>query len=130
MRKATAIVMMILYMVPAIGIYGSVHYCGGQIASVSINGIGKSEKCLCGSKSMAKGCCNDEDFAYQLEEDQYTVAQFSIGKEKSIDCTLANPPDFICNYNSPFVEKEIYYAHHPPDIVKKPLYILHQVFII
>lgn len=117
-------------MVPAIGIHGRVHYCGGQIASVSINGIGSSEKCLCGSKSMAKGCCNDEDFSYQLEEDQYTVSQLSNCKEKSIDFTHGNPSLFIGIYNTPIIENELNYFHHPPDIVKTPLFILHQVFII
>jgi len=128
MRRATAILLMFLYLIPAIGISGTVHYCGGEVASVTINGIGSSEKCACGSKRMVSDCCNDEDFSFQLDDEQYKTPSFSINIAKSFDFSPAIIAQISYDFKTPFVQNGLYYAHHPPDNVKTPLYILHQVF--
>lgn len=130
MKKAAAIVLLILFLIPAIGIHGTVHFCGGEFASITINGIGSKEKCGCGSAKMAGDCCNDEDFSFQLEDDQYKPRQLSLSIGKSIDFSPAFITQVSFSYISPFIQEGLYNAHHPPDDVKTPLYILHQVFII
>lgn len=130
MKRISVILLMFLYLILAIGINGSVHYCGGDIASITVNGIGSSEKCGCGSKRMASDCCNDKDFSFQLDDDQYKAPQFSFNTVKSFDFSPAIISQVSFEYRTPFIQKGLYYSHHPPDNVKTPLYILHQVFII
>lgn len=130
MYRVVAIVLLFLYLIPNIGINGTVHYCGGEVASVTVNGIGSSEKCECGSMRMDSGCCSDEDFSVQLEEDEHQYAQTVLKIEKSLDFSSAHIPQFFLDFCIPFVQKEGVIAHHPPDIVKTTLYLLHQVFLI
>lgn len=130
MKNISVIILMFLYLIPAIGINGTVHYCGGDIASITINGIGSSEKCGCGSKRMASDCCSDENFSFQLDDDQYKTPLFTFNTLKSIDFSPAIITQVTFNYRIPFIQKGIYHSHHPPDKLKQPLYILHQVFII
>lgn len=121
---------MFLYLIPAIGISGTVHYCGGEVASVTINGIGSSEKCACGSKRMASDCCDDEVFSLQIEDEQYKTPPFSLNIDKSVDFSIANFSQNLFNLKESFVQNGLYCAHHPPENIKIPLYILHQIFII
>lgn len=130
MKKVASILLMLIYLIPAIGINGSVHYCGGEIASITINGIGSSEKCSCGSNRMKSDCCSDENFSFQLEDEQYKTSPFSFNLEKSIDFSSTIIAQVYFDYNTPFIQDGVYYPHHPPGNVKTPLYILHQVFII
>ncbi|MDQ3192920.1 MAG: hypothetical protein M3Q58_15130 [Bacteroidota bacterium] len=129
MKSISFIILIFLYLIPAIGINGTVHYCGGDIASITVNGIGSSEKCGCGSKRMASDCCNDENFSFHLDDDQYTP-QYTFTSLKSFNFSPSISSQFSIDYRTPIVQKGLYYTHHPPDNVKTPIYILHQVFII
>ena len=115
-------------MIPAIGITGVVHYCGGEIASININGLESTNKCSCGSEEMESNCCDDKHFSFQLEDEQYKTPSVLFNLEASFDFLAAATPLLSFIYNSGLIQKENDYSHPPPDNVRPSLYILHQVF--
>lgn len=112
---------------PAIGINISVHYCVGEIVSVSI-GSSNTDKCVCGSKKMKKNCCQNKNFSFKLKDNQQKEPQFSLNTVKSFDFRPALLSTFAFHYQPTFVENVLYNSHHPPNNLKQPLYILNQVF--
>lgn len=130
MKKAAAIVLLILFLIPAIGIHGTVHFCGGEFASITINGIGSKENADVVQQKWQEIVAMMKIFLFQLEDDQYKPRQLSLSIGKSIDFSPAFITQVSFSYISPFIQEGLYNAHHPPDDVKTPLYILHQVFII
>ena len=71
MKRIFVAIILVIYTLPAIGLYISVHYCGGEIASVSL-GWEKSVKCPCGKKGKEiPGCCEDKDISIKLHDDQH-----------------------------------------------------------
>lgn len=69
--KVSTIFLMLLYLVPTVGINCTVHYCGGEVASITVNNIGKSEKCPCGTKRISKKCCEDKDFSLEFGDESF-----------------------------------------------------------
>lgn len=130
MKIIFSIVLILLYLIPAIGVNGTVHYCGGEITSVTINGIGSDEKCPCGEKRKSSKCCNDENFSFQLEDNQYKSSQFYTKVEKEIDNNEVINSNIVYHYNFDFIDNKHFFDHPPPDRNKTALYILNQVFII
>lgn len=128
MKKITVILLMFLYLIPAIGITVSAHYCGGRLSSVSLNPFDTSHKCSCGSKKMKKDCCKDVVNTFELDDEQKRPQPilFNFG------AIAIAPPAVSCavvyNHKSPILSAEFDHRSHPPDDVKHPLYLRHQVF--
>lgn len=79
MRKLTAILVSITYLVLSTGLMVNLHYCQGEIESVSI--IAKNSTCCCGTMDFDDGCCHNEQLLIQLDSDQQIVSssvQFSV----------------------------------------------------
>jgi hypothetical protein len=131
MKRFLSAVLLFLYLVPASGLNISIHYCGGEFASFTINGIGKTDKCTCDSEQAKKKCCDDKALSFTLTDNQYKTPPpaFLPTELSGIDlitggeCITPQQPYFFVTY-TPF------YILHPPDCIKQPLYILHQVFLI
>jgi len=128
MKKATIILLMLLYLIPAIGVTVSVHYCGGRLASVSLNPSDTEHKCPCGSKKMKKDCCKDVVNTLELDDDQkrpqpmlLNIGAIAIAHHV-VACTQA------FNHKSPAISAEFEHCSHPPDDLKHPLYLRYQVF--
>lgn len=130
MKKIAVILLIHLYMIPAIGISGSVHYCGGKIASISINGIGNFEKCSCGSKKMAGDCCSDEAFSFQFEDEQSKPVNLTPAFDKSVDILTFSITRIPCSILTPLINKGYHPDNISPDLVNIPIYLLHRVIII
>lgn len=128
MKRIITIALTLLYLMPAIGINGTAHYCGEEIASITINGLGSSEKCGCGSERMKKNCCHDEIFSFQLEDDHCKTPLFLFNIERSLDFFPAIITPIYFYFNASFFHEEVYYSHSPPDNVRIHSYIMHQVF--
>jgi outer membrane protein W len=104
-----------------------VHYCGGELSSISI-GAKSENPCTCGSKKMKKNCCEDKTFSYEVDDNQAKTQECLLTFSNSFNLDVALPSSFeICYVCFPTIVSE-YYFHHPPNNVKPPLYILNQVF--
>lgn len=131
MKKFIVIIFLFIYIVPAIGCNINVHYCGGEIASISINPTTDPEGCVCGSKKMEKDCCKDKQISFKLKDNHQKYSQITFGPFHSFDAVLATKiPEYLFDFYAVDFQINWYHYHHPPDSVKQSLHILHQVFII
>jgi len=80
-KKQVSIFLAILLLVSNVGLAFNVHYCGDEIASVSLNSTLsslKSEKGCCETKASKKdSCCKDKKIVVQKKTDNGIVKSFS-----------------------------------------------------
>jgi hypothetical protein len=80
-KKQISVFLAVLLLVSNVGLAFNVHYCGGEIASVSLNSTLsplKSEKGCCETKASKKdSCCKDKKIVVQKKTDNGIVKSFS-----------------------------------------------------
>jgi hypothetical protein len=80
-KKHISVFLAVLLLVSNVGLAFNVHYCGGEIASVSLNSALpslQSEKGCCETKSSKKdSCCKDKKIVVQKKTDNVIVKSFS-----------------------------------------------------
>ncbi|MDZ4759059.1 MAG: hypothetical protein SGJ10_13100 [Bacteroidota bacterium] len=130
MRKIFAILLLFCYLIPAIGLSVSVHYCGGRLASFSIIGTDEA-KCPCGDMPMKKDCCKDKTASFKIKDTQRNSKQIIVIVYKGFkQLPIASTPLYGINYTSIFSEQEIQFDHPPPLLNEQAIYLLNQVFLI
>jgi hypothetical protein len=126
MKKLSALFLMLLYLMPAVGFSVTTHYCGGKISSVSVSAT-PPEICVCGSKKLKSKCCESKIFTVKIKDTQQNPLQFS-SQYKVVQSQAEIP--FVQDFSFQFASdvNSFYYTHYPPDMLKQPLFVLHQVF--
>ncbi len=78
LKKCTGLFLAFLLLVSNIGFALDVHYCGGKIASISLNTTSKPvvEKKCCGSKEKKNSCCKDKHVQIEKKSDNATLKFF------------------------------------------------------
>ncbi|WP_309608400.1 HYC_CC_PP family protein [Flavobacterium sp.] len=118
-RKHICIFLALLLLVPNVGLALNVHYCGENIASVSLENFYQSNNLeidCCGKEIKKSACCNDKKIKIEKKSDNSIVKIFSfevqqpfnIAEWKSIE--VSNLSNFKNNPISNFG----YYANAPP----------------
>lgn len=129
MKKIALLLLLFLYLIPAIGVTVSTHFCGGKIASVSFNPFVTNHKCPCGSKKMKKDCCKDETTSFKLDNEQQKTQQvlcnFVTGTS-IIQPAILTAVTF--GYKTALLTTWFEYHTHPPDDLKHSLFIRHCIF--
>ncbi len=128
MKKISAIILLLFYMIPSFGINVTIHYCGGEISSISLLGSTTEDKCACGIKKMKNNCCKDSNFYFQVDDKQIQAQQTSINPIKSFAIQLMLTKILDVNYSYSHLETNGDYFYHPPNKLKTPIYIFQQVF--
>jgi len=72
MKKLSAILLSVLYLVLTTGISLNIHYCGGKIESVSF--ISEVNSCCCESNEMQNNCCKNKQLFIKFESDQKLIS--------------------------------------------------------
>lgn len=77
-KKCTGLFLAFLLLVSNIGFAFDVHYCGGEIASVSLNTsvTAAPEKSCCGSTEKKSSCCKDKVVHIEKKSDNATFKIF------------------------------------------------------
>ncbi len=127
MKRIAVIILMFLYLIPAIGVTVSAHYCGGKISSLSLK-FADTHKCACGNKAMKKDCCKDETKTFKLKDSHQFSTSYLIDDNKQIDFQTALAALLIFPDYVEFISTDFYGKNHPPDNIKLPLYIQNRVF--
>ena len=82
-NKCIGMVLAFLILVSNVGLAFNVHFCGGEIASVTVQTLEKtavSEKSCCAKKTIAKdSCCKNKMVHFQEKSDDATLKFFSSG---------------------------------------------------
>ena len=78
LKKCTGLFLAFLLLVSNIGFAFDVHYCGGEIASVSLNTseAAAPEKSCCGSTEKKSSCCKDKVVHIEKKSDNATFKMF------------------------------------------------------
>lgn len=78
LKKCTGLFLAFLLLVSNIGFAFDVHYCGDQIASVSLNTTASAypEKKCCGESEKKSSCCKDKIFHFEKKSDNATLKVF------------------------------------------------------
>lgn len=127
MKEALSILFLFLYIIPAIGVNVSLHYCGKKLSSFSLNGESVVQ-CFCGSKKAKKSCCSDKSISIKLSDDQQENSKFITGVSKGIGGCFAPAVNlFFADYFGGDVDA-VFLKQHPPNNVNAPLYIVYGVF--
>ena len=138
MKRIISLIIMVLYLLPALGITVSSHYCGGRLADVSLFGSKPKMSCVCGVTAPKnnvhfKGkCC--EQVVYSLKLDNQQI------KQSALDLKIPDPgvlgekhSDFLFVRNQVIVPSESalsYTPDLPPGRFKEPIYIQNDSFLI
>ena len=84
-KNNISIFLAILVLVSNIGLAFNVHYCGGQIASVSFDSV-KTEKSCCKKLASKKNsCCKDKTIVIQKKGDNGIVNYFSFQLDYALE---------------------------------------------
>jgi len=77
-KKCTVLFLAVLLLVSNIGFAFDVHYCGGKIASVSLNTAASAapEKKCCGKTEKKSSCCKDKVVHFEKKSDDATLKIF------------------------------------------------------
>ncbi len=128
MKRVIAILLIVFYLVPAIGITVNKHYCGGKLASVKIV-FGDTHSCPCGSKPMKKDCCKDKTGFLQQKNDAGKTFQFvfKTAPQKISPFAVAQ---VVTLPSAQFIITAADYYHPLPYKPKAPIYLLDRVLLI
>ncbi|SHL81281.1 HYC_CC_PP family protein [Flavobacterium xinjiangense] len=82
-KKCTSLFLAFLLLVSNVGLAFNVHYCGKEIASVSLNTVSQSTEKGCCEKIVAKkdSCCKDKVVNFQKKSDNATIKAFSFNPQ-------------------------------------------------
>ena len=78
LKKSTVLFLAFLLLVSNIGFAFDVHYCGGKIASISLNTTASAspEKSCCVKKEKKSSCCKDKVVHLEKKSDNATFKFF------------------------------------------------------
>lgn len=107
-RKAAHILLSFLLTISTTGISLSMHYCGGEWVSTSINS--EAEGCCEGEG----GCCENKSFSIQLEEDFTAPVLQKISVIPVIDVLFPMAPVSFLEKSSIVEIKRVSPASSPP----------------
>lgn len=127
MKKFFITLLMLLYLIPAIGVNVSAHYCGGELASVSHN-FSEKKKCMCNPKKMKKGCCEDKQQTFKIDDTQQKAELLSQKCNGSFYFPVAIPAIFQIPTVFKSIDRVNYASFHPPNLFKRSIYLLNSVF--
>lgn len=139
MKRILSLIIMVLYLLPALGMTVSTHYCGGKLADVSLFGSKPKMNCSCGAMTpknqvlVIKGkCCEQVVYSLKLDNQQlkqstldHKSSNSEILEEKQFDFgfirnTIIGLPEVVLNYAPDL----------PPGRYKEPIYIQNESFLL
>ncbi len=127
LKRITLILLIFLYLIPAIGVSVNIHKCGKTWSFTFLNSVSK-KKCKCGRKTT-HNCCKDFNLSFKITENQKDSKLFSVpgnSFEKVLNSTYPSVDLLVPNS-----KVLIYTANYsPPPIYKRPVYLFHRTFLI
>lgn len=127
LKKCTGLFLAFLLLVSNIGFAFDVHYCGGEIASVSLNTTAKAapEKKCCGEKEKKSSCCKDKVVHFEKKSDHATFKIFFFQFDFPAVIQEFRPITFLAVPNFKTNQITTYYS----DANAPPLFKLYKQYI-
>lgn len=125
MNRLAAIFLTGFYVIATIGVAINVHYCHGEVASVSV--YFSVDSCACGKVIGKNHCCDDQTFLFQLEEDQRVSESLAFVFTQQAPAAPVSIPDIPVVDNGSGILPSL--CPNPPPS-SQPAWLLHQAFIL
>ena len=128
-KKCIGLFLALLILVSNVGLAFNVHFCGGKMASVSVQTLAHkvdSEKSCCAKKSITEdSCCKNKTVHFQKKSDDATLKAFSF--MPYIVCLVPQNKEGIVTAQATFIRQSIstYYC----DANAPPLFKLYHQYI-
>jgi len=128
MKKITAILLMIFYLVPALGFSITTHFCGGDLLGVSLNVQDASKCSLCGSEKMSSDCCKTNTTVVKIKDTQSKDATLEISFIKNISKQLFSFSKEFYSIQSVLMINFNSFGSPPNILIDYKIYLLNRVF--
>ncbi|TLX70203.1 hypothetical protein E9993_22510 [Labilibacter sediminis] len=119
LRKITHIILALFLMVVTTGITLSMHYCGGELVSTSIN---KEANTCCDGTG---GCCENKTLHFEVEDD--FVSPIQVKNIETVELDVLFPILFVLNFELSGEEEmatNAFYDTSPPPTIQTRLALL------
>lgn len=118
-KKHISILLAFFLLVSNSGLAFNVHYCGDEIASISLRtpvSSQNTEKDCCGIIEKKSRCCKDKVFHFQKKSDNLILKAFAFNSDFAVLIDEWNPIVFSAkpNFKSRLVNSYFCDAHAPP----------------
>ena len=128
-KKYIGLFLALLILVSNVGLAFTMHYCGGKVASVSVQTLTNttdSEKGCCAKKAITKdSCCKNKTVHFQKKSDNATLKAFSF--EPYVAYLVPENKVEIATLQTAFIHKPI--ATYYCDANAPPLFKLYHRYI-
>lgn len=125
MRKLIVIFFLFLYMIPAIGISVTAHYCGGRLVEITLNSP-EGGTCVCGNKKKTD-CCKTKIAFIKLCEVHKNNPQFLVSAPNELNKQILYPPTTIFSFQIKAPETYNFASTHPPNDYGESIYLVNRV---
>jgi hypothetical protein len=115
-RKHIAVLLAFLILIPNVGLAFNVHYCGSNIASVSIKTANSKTISCCAIEEEKSSCCKDKVIKIEKKSENTTVKNFDFNTNFDFLIQDFNPIIFGIknNFKSCSPTSYTYNANAPP----------------
>jgi len=131
LKKCTSLLLVFLLLVSNTGFAFNVHFCGGQVASVSLKAdFQKTEKGCCGMTVEKSHCCKSKVVHFQKKSDNTVVKTFAFQSDIALSVEMIKLQPITENPISKSENKTNYFcdAHAPPLFKLYSQYIFYDNF--
>lgn len=118
-RKITHIILAFFLLVSTTGVTLSMHYCGGELVSSSIN---KEAKACCDGTG---GCCENKTIHFEVEDDYMSPVQ--VTNIQTVELDILFPILFVLNFelsSNEEIKHVAFYDSLPPPTIQTRLALL------
>lgn len=128
MKKGIAIVLLLCYMLCALGVTFSFHHCMGELRYVNVHS--DAEKKCCGSKKMPDDCCKTVKVTFKKNDDKpQSFFSFLCKKISAPEAAVFPSASPVIATRFGFASESNFHLRPPPlQPADLPLYILHSVY--
>lgn len=127
MKKFLVTLLMLLYLIPAVGVNLSAHFCGQELASVN-HPVTEADKCLCGMQPMKKSCCEDKQLQFKIDDNQQKTELLSPKFSNPFHIQFSIPSILEIPFVFQSIENPNHSLYNPPNLFyKRPIYLLNNV---
>ncbi|MPT35129.1 MAG: hypothetical protein E2604_08570 [Flavobacterium sp.] len=127
MKKFLLTLLMLLYLIPAVGVNLSAHFCGQELASIH-HSVTDADKCLCGIQPMKKSCCEDKQLQFKIDDNQQKAELLSPKFSNPFHVPFTIPAILELTFVYPRNENRNHSFYNPPEpYYKQDIYLLNNV---
>lgn len=128
MKKVTAILLLLLFLITNSGVAVSVHWCGGKLASIDFFEDGE-HNCKCGKRPMKSNCCKDKTVHLKASDELAKPDPFAF-KISTPKFVFALPIQKVVLHSAQQLFAVFYFNQSLVFKPKIPIYLLDRVFLI